>query len=148
MLVQAMNVLFESDDLLQIIESIANLTDAANALRDYEQYSANDFLEDDLEHAEDRLDYIDHCYRVARLDVSEAILNCMDNRILGKREEIQIYTAARKTIESALQMNEQLGKIQEAELMEKYENEEKEWLDYLESEGLDEGYGSDETEDN
>lgn len=32
--------------------------------------------------------------------------------------------------------------------MEKYENEEKEWLDYLESEGLDEGYGSDETEDN
>ena len=147
-LVQAMNVLFESDDLLQIIESIANLTDAANALRDYEQYSANDFLEDDLEHAEDRLDYIDHCYRVARLDVSEAILNCMDNRILGKREEIQIYTAARKAIESALQMNEQLGKIQEAELMEKYENEEKEWLDYLESEGLDEGYGSDETEDN
>lgn len=110
--------------------------------------SVNDFLEDDLEHAEDRLDYIDHCYRVARLDVSEAILNCMDNRILGKREEIQIYTAARKTIESALQMNEQLGKIQEAELMEKYENEEKEWLDYLESEGLDEGYGSDETEDN
>jgi len=143
-----MNVLFESDDLLQIIESIATLTDAANALRDYKQYSVNDFLEDDLEHAEDRLDYIDHCYRVARLDVSEAILNCMDNRILGKREEIQIYTAARKTIESALQMNEQLGKIQEAELMEKYENEEKEWLDYLESEGLDEGYGSDETEDN
>ena len=33
-LVQAMNVLFESDDLLQIIESIATLTDAANALRE------------------------------------------------------------------------------------------------------------------
>ena len=143
-----MNVLFESDELLQIIESIANLTDAANALRDYEQYSANDFLEDDLEHAEDRLDYIDHCYRVARLDVSEAILNCMDNRILGKREETQIYTAARKNIESALQMKEQLAKIQEAELIAKHENEEKEWLDYLESEELDENYGSDETEEN
>ena len=147
-LVQAMNVLFESDDLLQIIESIANLTDAANALRDYKQYSVNDFLEDDLEHAEEQLDYIDHCYRVARLDVSEAILNCMDNQILGKREELQIYTAARKNIESALQTKEQLAKIQEAELIAKYEEEEKEWLDYLEREGLDEDYGSDETKDN
>ena len=147
-LVQAMNVLFESDDLLQIIESIANLTDAANALQDYKQYSANDFLEDDLEHAEDRLGYIDHCYRVARLDVSEAILNCMDNRILGKREEIQIYTAARKNIESALQMKEQLAKIQEAELIAKHEDEEKEWLDYLEREGLDEDYGGDEKKGN
>ena len=45
-------------------------------------------------------------------------------------------------------MKEQLAKIQEAELIAKHENEEKEWLDYLESEGLDEGYGSDETEDN
>ena len=72
----------------------------------------------------------------------------MDNQILGKREEIQIYTAARKNIESALQMKEQLAKIQEAELIAKHENEEKEWLDYLESEELDENYGSDETEEN
>ena len=41
----------------------------------------------------------------------------MDNQILGKREELQIYTAARKNIESALQTKKQLAKIQEAELM-------------------------------
>lgn len=146
-LVRAMDILFESDDLLQIMESIANLMDAANALKSYEQCSVNDFLEDDLDHAEERLDYIDHCYRVARLDVSETLLRCLDDRILGKRKEIAICDAARKNIESAIQEQERLDKIQADELAEKFNAEEREYRDYLEREGLDEEYGSDETAD-
>lgn len=139
----ALDVLLSSDELEGFARSLYHLQEASEAMRELERSGVEELRNE----FEPDCDEVFKDYRLARLDVTESIQALMDHdkdHFLNARDAELIVFNFYARLEEA----ERLRNLEDAAAAEKFNEEAREYQDYLESEGLDEEYGSDETKDN
>lgn len=139
----ALDVLLSSDELEGFVRSLYHLQEASEAMRELERSSVEELSNE----FEPYCDEVFKDYRLARLDVTESIQALIDHdkdHFLNARDAELIVFNFYARLEGA----ERLRDLEDAAAAEKFDKEVHEYQDYLEKEGLDEDYGSDETEDN
>ena len=139
----ALDVLLSSDELEGFVRSLYHLQEASEAMRELERSSVEELSNE----FEPYCDEVFKDYRLARLDVTESIQALIDHdkdHFLNARDAELIVFNFYARLEEA----ERLRDLEDAAAAEKFDKEVHEYQDYLEKEGLDEGYGCDETEDN
>ena len=138
-----LDVLLSSDELEGFVRSLYHLQEASEAMRELERSSVEELSNE----FEPDCDEVFKDYRLARLDVTEsiqALMNHDKDHFLNARDAELIVFNFYARLEEA----ERLRDLKDVAAAEKFDEEVREYQDYLESEGLDEDYGSDETEDN
>lgn len=143
----ALNLLLSSSALESIAESLYHLWDASENMRALEQWSVENLKKPEAYITELDCDEAFDDYRLARLDITESIQALMDGdaaHFLSAQDAKALADGFYARLEEA----ERLRNLEDAAAAEKFNEEAREYQDYLESEGLDEYYGSDETKDN
>ena len=138
----ALDVLLSSDELEGFVRSLYHLQEASEAMRELERSSVEELSNE----FEPYCDEVFKDYRLARLDVTESIQALIDHdkdHFLNARDAELIVFNFYARLEEA----ERLRDLEDAAAAEKFDKEVHEYQNYLEKEGLDEDYGSDETED-
>lgn len=143
----ALNLLLSSSALESIAESLYHLWDASENMRALEQWSVEKLKKPEAYNADHDCDAAFDDYRLARLDITESIQALMD-RDAAHFLSAQDAKALTDSFYARLEEAKRLRDLEDAAAAEKFDEEVREYQDYLEREGLDEGYGSDETEDN
>ena len=143
----ALNLLLSSSALESIAESLYHLWDASENMRALEQWSVENLKKPEAYITELDCDEAFDDYRLARLDITESIQALMDSdaaHFLSAQDAKALADSFYARLEEAKRLQD----LEDAAAAEKFDEEVREYQDYLEREGLDEGYGSDETEDN
>ena len=143
----ALNLLLSSSALESIAESLYHLWDASENMRALEQWSVEKLKKPEAYIAEQDCDEAFDDYRLARLDITESIQALMDRDAAHFLSAQDAKTLA-DSFYARLEEAKRLRDLEDAVAAEKFDEGVREYQDYLEREGLDEGYGSDETEDN
>lgn len=143
----ALNLLLSSRALESIAESLYHLWDASENMRALEQWSVEKLKKQEAYIAEQDCGAAFDYYRLARLDITESIQALMD-RDAAHFLSAQDAKALADSFYARLEEAKRLQDLEDAAAAEKFDEEVREYQDYLEREGLDEDYGSDETEDN
>lgn len=142
----ALDLLLSSSALESIAESLYHLWDASENMRALEQWSVEELKKPEAYNADMDCDAAFADYRLARLDITESIQALMDGdkaHFLSAQDAKTLADSFYARLEEA----ERLQDLEDAAAEEKFNAEEREYRDYLEREGLDEEYGSDETAD-
>lgn len=142
----ALDLLLSSSALESIAESLYHLWDASENMRALEQWSVEELKKPEAYNADMDCDAAFTDYRLARLDITESIQALMD----GDKAHFLSAQDAKALADSfyaRLEESEKHQDLEDAAAAEKFNEEECEYQDYLEREGLDEDYGSDETAD-
>lgn len=142
----ALDLLLSSRALQSIAESLYHLWDASENMRALEQRSVEELKKPEAYNADMDCDAAFADYRLARLDITESIQALMDGdaaHFLGAQDAKALADSFYARREEA----ERLRDLEDAAAEEKFNEEEREYQDYLEREGLDEDYGSGETAD-
>lgn len=142
----ALDLLLSSSALESIAESLYHLWDASENMRALEQWSVEELKKPAAYNADMDCDAAFADYRLARLDITESIQALMDGdttHFLSAQDAKALADSFYARLEEA----ERLQALEDAAAEEKFNEEEREYQNYLEREGLDEGYGSGETAD-
>lgn len=142
----ALDLLLSSSALERIAESLYHLWDASENMRALEKWSVEELKKPEAYYAEQDCAAAFADYRLARLDITESIQALMDGdttHFLSAQDAKALADSFYARLEEA----ERLQALEDAAAEEKFNEEEREYQDYLEREGLDEEYGSDETAD-
>ena len=142
----ALDLLLSSSALERIAESLYHLWAASENMRALEQWSVEELKKPAAYNADMDCDAAFADYRLARLDITESIQALMDGdttHFLSAQDAKALADSFYARLEEA----ERLQALEDAAAEEKFNEEEREYQDYLEREGLDEEYGSDETAD-
>lgn len=142
----ALDLLLSSSALESIAESLYHLWDASENMRALEKWSVEELKKPEAYYAEQDCDAAFADYRLARLDITESIQALMDGdttHFLSAQDANELAGSFYARLEEA----EKHQALEDAAAEEKFNEEDREYQDYLEREGLDEGYGSDETAD-
>ena len=143
----ALNLLLSSSALESIAESLYHLWDASENMRALEQWSVENLKNPEAYITELDCDEAFDDYRLARLDITESIQALMDGdaaHFLSAQDAKALADSFYARLEEAKRLRD----LEDAVAAEKFGEGVREYQDYLEREGLDEGYGSDDTKDN
>lgn len=147
----ALDFLLSSEEtLIGIARNIYDFYDASAKMREIENLTVEDLCQTNANDADYNCIETFKDYRLARLDLNESLLAITNDRMefLKATQAQRIVDDFYTRLEEAEKLSEQQANQAADELAKTCGEEQKELLDYLESEGLDEDYGSDETEDN
>ena len=146
----ALNYLLSSEALIGIARSIYDFFDASAKIREIENMTVEDLCLMDTNYADYDCAEKFKNYRLARLDLNESLLAITNDRMefLKATQAQRIVDVFYVRLEEAEKLSKQQENQAENEWVKTFAEAEKESPDYSESEGLDENYGSDETEDN
>lgn len=143
----ALNLLLSSEALVGIAHGLYHLLDASAKMRELKQWSVEKLIEEEGPDCDEA--FAD--YRLARLDVTEsiqALMDCDKDHFLNAREAEVIAHDYYTRLDEANKKSEQQGNRAFVEWNDRQDEEWIEYKNFIEREGLDEGYGSDETKDN
>lgn len=147
----ALDFLLSSEEtLIGIARNIYDFYDASAKMREIENLTVEDLCQTNANDADYNCIETFKDYRLARLDLNESLLAITNDRMefLKATQAQRIVDDFYTRLEEAEKLSEQQANQAADEWAKTCGEEQKELLDYLEKEGLDEDYGSDETEEN